>query len=183
MSNKEELREKVLTLLRNQEGEKRLAKSRLIQDRLFDRDDFQEASSILFYASFDGEVATHDMITGALQQRKTIGLPIVEQNGHHLSPRVIQDFERDVVAGPYGILQPRKLPDNDMKHIDMVIVPGIVFDKNNYRIGRGAGYYDRFLGDLPSAAKTLGLAFDFQIIDTIPRIEPHDIPLDHVLTN
>ncbi|MBZ0167358.1 MAG: 5-formyltetrahydrofolate cyclo-ligase [Candidatus Omnitrophica bacterium] len=181
MSTKEELRKKVLTLLRNQEGKKRLTKSLGILDQLFGRVDFREASSILFYASFDGEVVTHDMIIGALKLGKTVGLPVMEADDCHLSPRVIRDFERDLVAGPYGIRQPRKLPDNEMTHIDMVIVPGVVFDKNNHRIGRGAGYYDRFLGNLSDKTTTVGLAFDFQMVDKIPCIEPHDVPVDHVL--
>ena len=155
----------------------------MIKDRLFSRDDFREASSIMFYASFDGEVITHDMITESLQTGKTVGLPVVEPDGYRLTPRVIQDFERDVVAGPFGIKQPRKLPHNEMKQIDMVIVPGIVFDKNNHRIGWGAGYYDRFLGNLPQTAKTIGLGFDFQIVDHIPCIDPHDVSLDAVLSN
>ncbi len=160
-----------------------MEKSRLIKDRLFSRDDFREASSIMFYASFDGEVVTHDMIAEALQKGKTIGLPVVEADGHRLSPRIIHDFERDVVDGPYGIKQPRKLPNNTMEQIDIVIVPGIVFDKNNHRIGWGAGYYDRFLGNLPRTTRTIGLAFDFQIVDEIPRIDPHDVSLDDVLSN
>ena len=183
MSTKKELREKVLRLLRNQDGKERIAKSLLIKDKLFDRDDFREASSIMFYASFDGEVVTHNMITEALQLGKTIGLPITETEGYHLSPRIIEDFERDVVAGPYGIKQPRKLPHNEMYQIDMVIVPGIVFDQDNHRIGWGAGYYDRFLGNLPSTTKTIGLAFDFQIVDKIPRLDPHDVSLDCVLSH
>lgn len=123
------------------------------------------------------------MIAEALRLGKTVGLPVVEATDYRLSPRVIQDFERDVVAGSYGIKEPRKLPNNEMQQIDMVIVPGIVFDKCHHRIGWGAGYYDRFLGNLSRTTKTIGLAFDFQIVDTIPSVEPHDVSLDDVLSN
>ena len=65
----------------------------------------------------------------------------------------------------------------------MVIVPGLAFDKHNNRLGRGAGYYDRFLSTLPTDIPTVGLAFDFQIIDRLPQQKEHDIPVSHVLVN
>lgn len=182
LNTKRDLREKVKTLLRSQEEEKRLEKSLLIKDKLFNMDVFKNASNILFYASFDGEVDTFEMIKSSLKVGKTVGLPVIEKNNPHILPIVIHNFERDLEEGPYGIKQPKIKPGNEMKRIDMAIVPGIVFDKNNHRLGRGAGYYDRFLSSLPPSIYTLGLAFDFQIIERLP-VEKHDVQLKHVLTN
>lgn len=182
-STKKDLREKVKTLLRSQEEEKRLEKSLLIKNKLLNMDVFQRASNILFYASFDGEVDTFEMIISSIKLGKTVGLPVVKRDGTQLLPRIIHSFERDLEKGPYGIKQPKINPENEMKIIDLVIVPGLAFDKKNYRIGRGAGYYDRFLSALSDKIYTLGLAFDFQIIERLPQIDQHDVPVKHVLTN
>ncbi|MCK4882744.1 MAG: 5-formyltetrahydrofolate cyclo-ligase, partial [Candidatus Omnitrophica bacterium] len=67
--------------------------------------------------------------------------------------------------------------------LDMVIVPGVAFDKHNNRLGRGGGYYDRFLAALSSEVLTVGLAFDFQMVDSLSSQETHDVPVSCVLTN
>ncbi|MBF0533205.1 MAG: 5-formyltetrahydrofolate cyclo-ligase, partial [Candidatus Omnitrophica bacterium] len=92
---------------------------------------------------------------------------------------------QDMESGPYGILQPKASEDRklDLDQIDMVIVPGVAFDRNNCRLGRGQGYYDRFLPRLSARTTTVGLAFDFQMLDVIPQIEPHDVPVSCVLNN
>jgi 5-formyltetrahydrofolate cyclo-ligase len=58
----------------------------------------------------------------------------------------------------------------------------VAFDRKNNRLGRGEGYYDRFLKLLPSTTPTIGLAFDFQLVDTLPELEAHDMPVSLVLT-
>ena len=65
----------------------------------------------------------------------------------------------------------------------MVVVPGVAFDKKNNRLGRGKGYYDRFLKMLPFSTPTIGLAFDFQIVENLPVKEPHDVPVSQVIYN
>ena len=67
-----------------------------------------------------------------------------------------------------------------MKDIDAVIVPGLAFDRLNNRLGRGAGYYDRFLSTLPKNVTTVGLAFDFQLTESLPT-EAHDVRLQQVI--
>jgi len=72
----------------------------------------------------------------------------------------------------------------DIADIDLVIVPGVVFDKSGHRIGYGHGYYDRFLDNLEKINKNavkVGLAYDFQIADKVP-IEKHDVPVDKIVT-
>ena len=125
------------------------------------------------------------MMRQAQLLEKKIGLPFVRQKEKRIIPRLVVDFKRDLEDGPYGIKQPKVkytsiLPLNI---IDMVVVPGIAFDKNNHRLGRGAGYYDRFLGTLPKHIPTIGLAFDFQIVDALHMREEHDVPLSQVVVN
>lgn len=162
-----------------------MIKSLAIQDKLFRMKEFQEAETILFYASFDGEVETFGMIRESLKLGKEIGLPRFTERDKKIIPAAVASIESDLETGPYGIRQPKadllkRFPSDGL---DMVIVPGVAFDKNNNRLGRGGGYYDRFLSGLPPRVKTIGLAFDFQIVDSISFLEEHDVSVSCVLTN
>lgn len=187
MSNhtKKILRERILTLLRDQEDEERLIKSLAIKTKLFGMLEFKNAETILFYASFDGEVETFEMMREALKLGKKIGLPGVVKDGGRIVPKSVTSLEVDLEKGPYGIKQPKKESTRTLREeqIDMVIVPGVVFDEKNNRLGRGGGYYDRFLGSLPERVPTIGLAFDFQIVGSLPSCEDHDVPVSCVVTN
>lgn len=182
---KSALRSKILKLLRNQKEENRVRKSKEILKKLFAIPEFQCSQTVMFYASFDGEVDTFGMIKQAQQLNKTIILPLTIQDQKKLIPSVVNDFQEDLIPGPYGVKEPKKdkVKPVDLNELDLVIVPGIAFDKNNNRLGRGAGYYDRFLKELPSNIPTYGLAFDFQIVETLPEKQAHDIPVTRVLTN
>lgn len=185
IQTKKKLRENILSLLRNQKEEDRLKKSRVIQKKLFKETGFKCSKTILFYFAFDGEVETLEMISQAKKIGKKIALPSIIKAQKRIVPIVIENLQKDLCDGPYGIKQPRydKKKSLDFDEMDLVIVPGIAFDRNNYRLGRGAGYYDRFLGALPSHVPTLGLAFDFQIVDSIPHLQEHDVPVSRVIVN
>lgn len=184
-NSKKILRERILTLLRNQKEEERLIKSLAIRNKLFQMVEFQKAGTILFYASFNGEVETFEMMKEAQKLGKTISLPGVIQKERKIVPTAVMSLESDLEPGLHGILQPKKdrgkpVSEDDM---DMVVVPGVAFDRNNNRLGRGEGYYDRFLSGLNPDVTTVGLAFDFQIIDSLTFQEGHDVPVSCVLTN
>ena len=116
-----------------------------------------------------GEVDTLAMIEKAIFSGKRVALPIVEQNQRKLIPAIISSME-DVHNGTYGIAEPYLDPQKvlTLKDIDAVVVPGLAFDRSNNRLGRGAGYYDRFLSTLPETITTVGLAFDFQLTESLP---------------
>lgn len=182
---KKELRERILTLLRNQKEEERVKKSLVISHKLFAMPEFQKSSGVLFYASFDGEVHTFEMMQQTQKLGKTIGLPTMIRDGRKIIPRIVGSLENDLSEGPYGVKQPKKTGTKSLNldEIDLAIIPGVAFDKYNNRLGRGLGYYDRFLKRLPSHVPTIGLAFDFQIVDRLPQKEKHDIPVSYVLSN
>ena len=174
-----------MTLLRNQKEEERLIKSLAICNKLFQMVEFRKAETILFYASFDGEVETFEMMRKAQKQGKAIGLPRIAKDEKKIVPTSVVSLDSDLETGAYGIQQPKTDQAQALSegHLDMVVVPGVAFDKQNNRLGRGGGYYDRFMESLPPSVSTVGLAFDFQIVDSLSFQEKHDVPVSCVLTN
>ncbi|MBI2095361.1 MAG: 5-formyltetrahydrofolate cyclo-ligase [Candidatus Omnitrophica bacterium] len=84
----------------------------------------------------------------------------------------------------YGILEPVPDPSAlvEPAKVDLAVVPGVVFDRANHRLGRGRGFYDRFLKKLKAGTPKVGLAYAFQVVETVP-VDTHDVRLDQVLTD
>ena len=178
------IRKEILNKLRNQKEEDRKRKSRIILEKLFADPGFQCSHTILFYASFDGEVDTFEMMNRAKNQGKRIALPVISLPQKTMIPCYVNNLNEDLEKGPYDIKQPKAsraetLPADE---IDLSIVPAVAFDAQNHRLGRGAGYYDRFLATFLKRKTAIGLAFDFQILDFLP-VEEHDIPVTRVISN
>jgi 5-formyltetrahydrofolate cyclo-ligase len=182
MKDKGSLRTYYLKLLKEQNKEEGLRKSRLIAEQFWKLPAIQKARTILFYASMPGEVDTLAMIEKAIILGKRVSLPIVEQNQRKLIPTLISSME-DVHKKKHGIAEPLLDPDKvlALKDIDAVVVPGLAFDRLHNRLGRGAGYYDRFLSTLPETAITVGLAFDFQLHPQSLPTEAHDMRLQQII--
>lgn len=179
------LRQRLLNLLTSQKEEDRLRKSRVIQRKLFLTPEFKRAKTILFYASFNGEVETFRMMKQALKLGKKIVLPTILKDQKKMILSLVEDLGKDLVCGAYGIKEPNPhaIKPVDLEAIDLAIVPGVAFDCDNNRLGRGAGYYDRFLVTLPSHTPTFGLAFDFQVLTRLPHQQKHDVAVSRVITN
>lgn len=144
---------------------------------------YQKANRIFLYLSFRSEVDTYAILKHSLQQKKEVYAPItLTETKELLCCRVTNpntDFQKDV----YGIDTPIYSSDKIIspKKIDLVLVPGLAFDKKKYRMGYGGGFYDRFLPKLSPNAITVGLAFSAQIYPSIP-IEEYDSKLNYILT-
>jgi len=181
MKDKGSLRTHYLKLLREQDKGQALRKSRLIAEQFWQLPVIKGAQSILFYASMPSEVDTFLMIEQACFLGKRVALPIVEKNKGNLIPTLISSME-GVHKGAYGMVEPPLDPNKALalKDIDAVVVPGLAFDRQNNRLGRGAGYYDRFLSTLPKHVSTVGLAFDFQLTESLP-VEAHDVRLGQII--
>jgi len=180
---KRKLRKYILNKLKVQKEVSRARKSYKVQEKLFSCLEFKEAKNILFYASFDGEVDTFKMIKEAKRNKKNIALPVIKERAKTIVPSLVNSFQKTFVKNVYGISEPKKehIKPIAKENIDLVIVPGVAFDKKGNRLGRGKGYYDRFLKTLPRHVFTIGLAFDFQVIPRIPYQKNHDLPVDKIL--
>lgn len=174
-----------LKKLKTQKEVNRLRKSNLIKKKLFSSKVYKKAKTILFYASFDGEVDTKGMLKQALKAGKRVALPVMVEAKKSIIPSLVFDLHKELGIGPYGITQPRKdyLRPVDLSDIDLVVVPAVAFDKQGNRLGRGKGYYDRFLKNLPQTTPTIGLAFDFQVAEKLPFVMPFDVAVKCVIAS
>jgi 5-formyltetrahydrofolate cyclo-ligase len=181
---KQELRKRILDLIKTQKEEDTLGKNRIILDKVLALPVFGTAQTIMFYASFQGEVDTFALMEQAIKLNKRVVLPIVRIETAEIIPVEIKSTG-DLKRGAFGIPEPAFLPDRlvDAHILELIVVPGVAFDRKNFRLGRGAGFYDRFLARLPSTIPTVGLAYDFQMVDAIPGLRPHDRPVSQVVTN
>ncbi|MBU4346057.1 MAG: 5-formyltetrahydrofolate cyclo-ligase [Candidatus Omnitrophica bacterium] len=166
MLTKGQIRNKILLRLRAQKEEERNRKSRIIKEKLFRGSVFRKAKAVMFYISFDGEVNTKEMIKEAQNLGKIVAVPVCTKN------RIIRPSRLGkrggFKKGPYRVYEPAIKRFISLEDLDFVIVPGVAFDKEGNRLGRGKGYYDRFLKQLSNRTTTVGLAFDFQILPSIP---------------
>ncbi|MDI6822312.1 MAG: 5-formyltetrahydrofolate cyclo-ligase [Actinomycetota bacterium] len=181
MLKKRSLRKDILEQRNNQGSKEMMKKSKKIEERLFEMTQFKEAWTIMFYASFKSEVRTESMIRKALALGKRVVLPILETQSGELDASRIQDFDQDLQPGAYGILEPKQTQPVDALEIDMVILPGIVFDERGHRLGYGGGCYDRFLNKINPQTILVGLAYELQLVNEVPTA-PHDIPVHKIVT-
>lgn len=180
---KKKIREEVLTKLVRHKEEERFKKSSRIAKKLFLLKEYLQAKTILFYLSFDGEVDTLRMIKDAIKQGKKVAVPVIRKEKKEMIPSLLENLDTELKSGPYGVLHPREeyIRPIPLDAIDLVVVPGLAFDEAGNRLGRGMGYYDRFLSRLPKDIPTIGLAFDFQVIRDFPPLEPHDFSVSRVI--
>ena len=175
---KNQLKGKIIEKRNSLPKEEILEKSNRIKSNLFNLESYKKSKTAMFFVSFNREVNTHDMIKDSLTN-KTVIIPKVVNK--EIEPSVIIDLDNLIPSGKFGILEPIEIMKIAYKNIDLVLVPGIAFDKEGHRIGYGFGYYDKFLKKVPKAVK-IGLCFDFQVVDKVPR-EWHDVPVDLVVTD
>lgn len=171
--------------------EDREALGRTINRELIGSDSFRSARRLLLYVNMREEVQTTDAIGAVLEleQEKELFVPYCVGDDLHLFH--LRDRE-ELEPGAFGILEPkpslRAIPKRrgQVEQMDLVVVPGVAFDRFGNRMGQGRGYYDRLLAPLAirplgERPELIGLAFECQLFDFLPS-EPHDIKMDRVIT-
>lgn len=179
MLTKQELRSRILLKLKRQKEEDRKQKSRLIKNKLLRQREFRKAKRVMFYIAMQGEVDTQEMIETAKRLGKIIAVPVCVKNRISLRPAIL-DSHAHLKKGPYGVSEPVTSRFIGLEDLDLVITPGVAFDKKGNRLGRGKGYYDRFLSKIPKDTPSIGLAFSLQILPVVPTT-PHDVSVKKVL--
>ncbi|MBI3324843.1 MAG: 5-formyltetrahydrofolate cyclo-ligase [Candidatus Omnitrophica bacterium] len=179
--DKRQLRIRLLGRLKAQTEEERRRKSEAIHRRLFRLKVFQTARTVLCYVSLSYEVETRRLIEQMQAMGKRVVVPRVE--GRQLGLSRLADPSEDLARGAFGVLEPK--PDAvrpvSVEALDLVLVPGLAFDRRGHRLGHGHGYFDRLLARLPDTSATVGLCFAFQLLDRLP-VDPHDRSVQTVLS-
>lgn len=173
-NDKKELRNRIKAFKKAHTSEQLIAQSEQILKRLEQHPVFQSASIVMLYHSLPDEVNTHAFIE-KWRNSKRIILPTVV--GDDIVPVELTP-QTAFAIGDFNIQEPQDNPYTGS--YDLIVVPGVAFDKSGNRIGRGRGYYDRFLRQHPNAPK-IGICFDFQLVEFVPT-EPTDIRMDEVVT-
>jgi 5-formyltetrahydrofolate cyclo-ligase len=151
-------------------------------EKLCETEEFARASVVMLFLSLPDEVDTSHAILRVFQQDKTVVTPSILWHQRHLIPVTMSSLECELVHDRHGLRHPADGQPVPADQIDLVVVPGLGFDRQGNRLGRGGGFYDRFLGRDDFQGVSCGLAFEEQVIDEIP-VSEHDISLDLLVTD
>ncbi|AHM55713.1 5-formyltetrahydrofolate cyclo-ligase [Peptoclostridium acidaminophilum DSM 3953] len=184
MMSKSEFRNKAIADRERQSSEEVELKSQKIFEKLTSLDCIRKARSIMTYIDFRNEVQTRQLIDYCLSNDKNVVIPISVFKGRQLIPSLLKDPDSELQISKYGLLEPK--PEYvrvfDKEKLDVIIVPGVAFDKYGYRVGYGAGFYDRFLSSIDNGAVvSVGVAFELQLHDSVPH-DAFDATVDMVVT-
>lgn len=155
--------------------EDRTRHSTAVQGHVIKSKQFQSATIVGAYFATGSEVSTDLLISEAKRLGKIIALTRTEGdmiNFYEMSSTT------ELTAGRFGIMEPPQT--HPARRIDLLVVPGIAFDKKGYRLGYGKGYYDRYLAE-KKPKLTIGLAYNFQLLENLPH-NAHDKKVDAVAT-
>jgi 5-formyltetrahydrofolate cyclo-ligase len=174
------LRERVRRALKELAPSAMAAASRQLCARLEEQELWKRAQAILFFAPLAAEPDIWPLVAKALVAGKIAALPRFVPEGSVYEACRITDCGRDVQAGEFGIREPAAACARiELNRLDLVLVPGVAFDLDGRRLGRGKGFYDRLLA--PFRGPACGVAFDQQLAPQVP-VGSHDVRLSYILT-
>ena len=159
---------------------------RTILNRILAMDVFRGSQTVMAYSSFGSEIDMLPLLLAVLGSGKTLLLPKVKRAVGGLEVYEVRNIESDLRVGPWGILEPSpeicacRAPSGQ----ELILVPGVAFDRQGGRIGYGRGYYDKLLASCSAVnhfPRTIAAAFEVQVVDAVP-MEPHDVRIDMLVT-
>ncbi|MHB8419995.1 MAG: 5-formyltetrahydrofolate cyclo-ligase [Myxococcales bacterium] len=175
-SEKESLRERVLAAGRALPAAAWRDGSLRVQERVLGLPAFQRARVVALYASLPSEPDTALLFERARADGKRLLFPGYALGAPEL--REVRDLS-ELAPGPRGIRHPPRGPAAAPGEADLFVVPGVAFDRQGHRLGRGQGFYDRLLAGRAPSSTSVGLCFDHSLLERIEP-EPHDVPVDYV---
>ncbi len=179
---KVELRQQLRTRLLAMSPEQRKEKSRKACRNLIATAQFQNASIIMMFLSLPHEVDTSDAILQAWQLGKTVAVPKISWRQRHMIPVQISSLDTGFSTGAWGLRNPTAGVSIPFGEIDLVVTPGLGYDRSGNRLGRGGSFYDRFFANKDLRACRCGLAFAEQVMEVIPTTES-DEPVEWLVTD
>ncbi|MCM8785804.1 MAG: 5-formyltetrahydrofolate cyclo-ligase [Candidatus Omnitrophica bacterium] len=173
-----EIRQKIKKIREQLDPEIWDEKSLKIQKKFLSTDYYINSKVIFTYLNFDREVKTDIIVKKSLEDKKTVCLPYIDWENKVIIPSEIKSFEE--IIENKGIPGPKYL--KPVENIDLVIVPGVVFDIYRNRIGMGGGFYDRYLKTLPVKILKIALSFEFQVLLEKLPVNENDEKVDLIIT-
>lgn len=146
-----------------------------ITRRVMESTPYQNAKRLFCYYSTDSEPSTRELIADAAARGKTVALPVSGPDGHMEFYR----YDGALRPGQFGIMEPDGRELLVPEAGDLLLVPGVAFDRCGFRLGRGGGYYDRYLAAHPGV--TMGLCWCQMLIGQVPHTH-YDVPVDYIVT-
>ena len=181
-NEKKALRQKLLERLLDLTEQELRRRSKNVEEKLSNLSIYKNAKVIMGYYPLKGEVD----ILGKIREdfaSKRFCFPVMDLKGKRLRIFEVRNLDKDFIFGPFGVKEPdtKITKEVNIKEIDLIIVPGLGFDREKNRLGRGAGFYDRFLSDIETSTQKVGIAFDFQILSNLPTNLSLDQKVDVVV--
>ena len=178
LDNKQKLRKFFLKSRKGLVGTEFRIKNEKTTKRLLNLEEVENRKNILIYLSVDKEVETDGIINGLLKKGANIFVPFYSKKHKSWGLCKFQGWQ-ELEEGPLGILQPKNPGITSADIVDLAILPGLAFSKGGVRLGYGKGVFDKLLSQ--SKALKIGLAYDFQVVEKLPR-EKHDLVMNIVVT-
>jgi 5-formyltetrahydrofolate cyclo-ligase len=179
---KQLLRARMRTVLAGVIPEALVARSCAVCDRIAAWAMYQQARAIQAFVPIPGEIDLRPLIGTALAARKAVCLPRADWAARRIESVPITQLD-GLVPAKHGILEPPPtIPALPAEQIDLILVPGVAFDPAGNRLGRGAGFYDRFLADPAVTGLTCGVCLDEQVVPVVPT-DPWDVPVKAVASD
>ncbi|OOM76265.1 putative 5-formyltetrahydrofolate cyclo-ligase [Clostridium puniceum] len=184
-NHKKILRKEILEKRNNIDLIKKEEMDKKILDQFYESKYYKEAEKIFIYISYASEINTKEIINKALKDKKKIYVPRTEFETRHMDAVEIIGLD-NLIESKYGILEPSiKEKHIDPNELDLIVVPGVAFDRNGGRMGYGAGFYDRYFKKINkeniSRIVKLALAYELQMLDKVP-MNARDVPVDYIIT-
>lgn len=180
--DKVQLRQQIQSRLLEMSDDICVQKSKKAFKNLISLPQFQEASVIMMYLTMPNELDTSDAIFYAWQQKKTVVVPKISWQQRHMMAVEINSLEKGFSTEVGGLRNPIKGQPVPFEDIDLVVTPGLGFDRRGNRLGRGGAYYDRFFANKKLIACKCGFAFSEQVVESVP-VQQHDVAVDFLVTD
>lgn len=152
--------------------------SLMVQQRFLQSPQYRNAACLALYSSIHNEVQTEEVARSAIAAGKSLVYPRIK--GEHLE-FVLVPALTELAAGTYGVLEPQGRELVPVAALDVIVVPGVAFDRDGHRLGYGRGFYDRVLAGCREGCAKVGFAYDFQLVAALPAAQ-HDRKLSMLVT-
>jgi len=141
-------------------------------------DYYKNSNQLMLYMPLGNEVDTTEILNTSFRDGKKVVLPVTDKTSGEITPFYVSQ-DTKLIKGAFSVIEPAGTKIADMTKTDVILVPGIAFDKTGNRVGFGKGCYDRFLKQSP--ATLIGFCYKFQVCEAIPA-EEHDVKMNNIIT-